>query len=120
MSPQTFAHDSDVSQDLPGIEQMRGSVRFPLRLPVEVHTDLGVLSTMTEDISSTGVQFSSDGSISPGSIIRWDITLPAAIMGSTGDVKVYCTGRVMWAREVPLEHRFGVVIDSYLLKENEG
>lgn len=119
MPTETFPQDAATVNEQSGVEQMRGSVRFPLRLPVRLKTGSGTVDTITEDISSTGVQFSGNKSVPVGTVLHWDICLPAAIMGSPGDVKVSCTGRVMWVRQADLEHRFGVVIDSYVLRGNQ-
>ena len=92
---------------------MRSSVRFPLRLPVEVKTESHSHSAETLDISSGGVLFQLDAQIKVGSPIEFSIVMPAEVLGTDSDVKVHCQGRVVRSFEDEGRNAVAAVIDEY-------
>jgi hypothetical protein len=96
---------------------MRAAVRFPLHLPVSLHVDGGLIEALTEDISSTGACFLSQVAPRVGSLLEWNLRLPAAVMGMPNAVEIDCVGRVVWTRVDADGVRVGALIDDYQLKE---
>ncbi len=120
MTSQLFSSEPGKPKGPAVKDPMRGSVRFPLHLPVKLYFDEEAIQVTTEDISSTGVQFrGSCAVLKAGAEVRWMLCLPASVMGTPHDVTVDCAGRVMWLRRQDDECRYGVVIDSYKLKDKE-
>lgn len=96
------------------MKDSRSSVRFPLRLPITVRTaDARELFAETADISAGGVLFHTRVVLEVGTVIRFRIVLPAAVLGTDSDVLVNCTGRVV--RSLPEGGKAAVaaVIDEY-------
>lgn len=98
---------------------MRGAVRFPLHLPVQLRTDTGLIDAITEDISSIGALFLSQQAPAVGSMLEWHLHLPASAMGTPGSVQVDCVGRVVWTRVEADGVRLGAIIDHYELKDEQ-
>lgn len=101
----------------PNPEPMRGAVRFPLQLPVELRTEDGSIEAITEDISSTGALFLTQSEPLVGSVLGWNLHLPASVMGTEANVHVECVGRVVWTRRENDGVRLGALIDHYELKD---
>jgi hypothetical protein len=76
-------------------EEARTGKRFPLELPIKIHRKSGEDSATTGNMSAAGVYIMADLDLAIGSHIEFDITLPAKVLGTPGDVEVHCTGRVM-------------------------
>lgn len=92
----------------------RNSVRFPLKLPITVRTgDSREHFAETADISAGGVLFHTNASLDVKTIIRFRIVLPAAVLGTTTDVLVNCTGRVVRSHQDNGKHAVAAVIDEY-------
>jgi hypothetical protein len=93
---------------------LRSSVRFPLKLPVEVKTESAQeLNAETANISSGGVLFHVDAEMSVGSVIEFSISMPASVLGTAKDVRVKCSGRVVRC-DVDGERRaVAAIIDDY-------
>ena len=96
---------------------MRAAVRFPLHLPVQLRTDAGLVQAVTEDISSTGALFLTKSEPLIGSMLEWNLHLPASVMGTSASVQVECVGRVVWTRREPDGVRLGALIDHYELRD---
>ena len=94
------------------MDELRGSVRFPLKLPVEVRAGSGVAG-QTEDISAGGVLFYMDAAMEIGSIIEFTISMPASVLGTATDVVVKCTGRVVRCSKHGDRTAVAAVIDEY-------
>ena len=93
---------------------LRSAVRFPLRLPITIHTsDSREHFAETADISAGGVLFHMSTELSVGTIIRFGIVLPAAVVGADTDVMVNCTGRVVRCLEEHGKRAVAAVIDEY-------
>ena len=92
----------------------RSSVRFPLKLPITVRTaDMREHFAETADISAGGVLFHTKANLDVGSVIRFRIVLPAAVLGTNTDVLVNCTGRVVRAIDEKGKNAVAAVIDEY-------
>src|ERR1700756_6726 len=76
-------------------EEARTGKRFDLELPIKIHGKSGDDSATTGNMSAAGVYFMADLDLAIGSNIEFDITLPAKVLGTPGDVEVHCTGRVV-------------------------
>jgi PilZ domain-containing protein len=76
-------------------EEARTGKRFPLELPIKIHGKGGDDSATTGNMSAAGVYIQADLDLAIGSNIEFDITLPAKVLGTPGDVEVHCTGRVV-------------------------
>jgi hypothetical protein len=70
------------------VDELRSSVRFPLKLPVEVRAEQSGVPGQTEDISAGGVLFYMDSALDIGSIIEFTISMPASVLGTATDVIV--------------------------------
>ena len=93
---------------------LRSSVRFPLRLPITIRTeDSREHFAETADISAGGVLFNMNTALPLGTIIRFRIVLPAAVLGASTDVMVNCTGRVVRCMEEKGKKAVAAVIDEY-------
>ncbi len=99
------------------LSPMRAAVRFPLQLPVSLRTDGELIEALTEDISSTGARFLTQVAPRVGSLLEWNLHLPAAVMGMPNAVDVDCVGRVVWTRVDADGVRVGALIDDYQLKD---
>ena len=95
------------------ITEMRSAVRFPLKLPIAVKTEVQEVQAETLDISAGGVLFEIDVDMTVGSNIEFSISIPAGVIGAPSDVMVSGAGRVV--RCAPDEGRKSVaaVIDEY-------
>jgi hypothetical protein len=76
-------------------EEARTGKRFPLELPIKIHGKGVEDSATTGNMSAAGVYIIADLDLAIGSNIEFDITLPAKVLGTPGDVEVHCTGRVV-------------------------
>jgi PilZ domain len=76
-------------------EEARTGKRFPLELPIKIHGKGVEDNATTGNMSAAGVYIMADLDLAIGSNIEFDITLPAKVLGTPGDVEVHCTGRVV-------------------------
>ena len=95
------------------VDELRSSVRFPLKLPVEVRAEPGGVPGQTEDISAGGVLFYMDAALEIGSIIDFSISMPSNVLGTATDVIVKCTGRVVRCSKHGDRTAVAAVIDEY-------
>lgn len=95
------------------MDELRSSVRFPLKLPVEVRAETNGVSGETEDISAGGVLFYMDTELEIGSMIDFSISMPANVLGTATDVIVKCTGRVVRCSKHGDRTAVAAVIDEY-------
>jgi hypothetical protein len=96
----------------PSIE-LRAAVRFPLRIPISITTELGEKNAMTENISAIGILFELAETLPVGSAVSFTIKMPAEAIGATADVVVRCTGRVVRSTEGENCWHVAAVIDKY-------
>jgi PilZ domain len=111
------------------MSEARTGKRFPLELPIRIHRKGGDDKATTADLSSAGVYIKSDTDLAIGSSIEFDITLPAEVLGTPGDVEVRCTGRVVRkeagagansGRKKGHKHGVACVIDEYKFIRKKG
>jgi hypothetical protein len=96
------------------VNDSRSSVRFPLKLPITVRTgDSREHFAETADISAGGVLFHTSAALIVGTTIRFRIVLPAVVLGTTTDVLVNCTGRVVRCGDETGKKSVAAVIDEY-------
>jgi PilZ domain len=95
------------------VDELRSSVRFPLKLPVEVRAEQSGVAGETQDISAGGVLFYMDSELDAGSIIEFTISMPASVLGTATDVVVKCTGRVVRCSRHGERTAVAAVIDEY-------
>ncbi len=94
-------------------EDLRSAMRFPIKLPVEVRAEEAAKQAETKDISAGGVLFYMDTAMEVGSRIEFNISLPAAVLGTPSDVNVLCVGRVVRCSEEGSRRAVAAVIDEY-------
>jgi len=97
---------------------MRGSVRFPIKLPVAVKSQQDEHTAETGDISSGGVTFYVDADLAIGSPIEFRITMPGSVLGTPADVTVLCIGRVVRSTPEGERHLVAAVIDEYCFQRS--
>lgn len=111
------------------MSEARTGKRFPLELPIKIHHKGGDDKATTADLSSAGVYIKSDTELAVGSSIQFDITLPAEVLGTPGDVEVRCTGRVVRkeagaetnsGKKKSQKHGVACVIDEYKFIRKKG
>ena len=95
------------------VDELRSSVRFPLKLPVQVRAEQNGVAGETEDISAGGVLFYMDAAMDIGSSIEFAISMPASVLGTATDVVVKCTGRVVRCSKQGDRTAVAAVIDEY-------
>ena len=98
------------------MQELRSSVRFPIRLPVSVTCEEVEHAAETQDISAAGVLFHMDSSITVGSAISFSITMPASVLGTPVDIHVNCVGRVVRCTALDGYNAVAAVIDEYDFK----
>ncbi len=100
------------------MSEVRTGKRFEVRLPISLQSSDSSQPHQgeTDNVSAAGVYLSLDSSLEVGSAVEFDMTMPAAVIGSDHDVRIHCVGRVV-RTETPKEgeKNSGVacVIDSY-------
>jgi len=112
VNPQTL-HPETVNENAPsGVHELRGAVRFPLHLSVNMEEHPGDQAE-TRDISAAGVLLHCHEEYAVGSTIHFKIVMPGQSMGADHDVQVECTGRVV--RSTPAGDKVAVaaIIDEY-------
>lgn len=100
----------------PATDPVRAAVRFPLHLDLTLRTDEREYHAVTEDVSSAGLLFSSDEVPPIDSTVRFQMKMPAAVMGGTDDVVLDCVGRIVRHDYAGGKSRAAAVIDKYSLK----
>ena len=95
-------------------EDLRSAARFPIKLPVQVRAEEAArLPAETKDISAGGVLFYVEADMAVGSRIEFNISLPAAVLGTPSDVNVLCGGRGVRCSEEGSRRAVAAVIDEY-------
>ena len=109
------------------MEDARTGQRFPVELPIRIQLwDSGnEQAGTTANVSASGVflhaQPTAEAHWRPGSVVEFDITLPAAVIRAPQDVQIHCRGRVVRVEKLEGEQqREGVacVIDKYEFVRN--
>ena len=95
---------------------VRTSVRFPLRLAIQVETQNGWVDAVTENISANGLLFAGRQLPAVNSRVSFNLSMPSTLMGTEADVMIYCSGRIVRHQQQGVETMAAAVIDEYLLK----
>jgi hypothetical protein len=93
--------------------ELRTSVRFPLKLPIEITTSGEEHKAETNNISSGGVLFHLESEMTVGSPLEFRISMPAAVLGASTDVLVTGLGRVVRCSVEGERRAIAAVIDEY-------
>lgn len=93
---------------------LRGAVRFPLRLPLTVRGGLPQTGE-TINISAGGVLFRCAQDYAIGSAIEFTIQMPAQVLAAEQDVNLVCQGRVVRCQANGSAVEVGAIIDEYLI-----
>ena len=92
---------------------VRAAVRFPLRLEIVLRTAERDYPGITEDVSANGLLFVAEELPPVGSEIRFELTMPATIMGGANDVLLSCVGRIVRHQRIEDKRMAAAVIDEY-------
>lgn len=77
------------------MSESRTGQRFPLHLPIRMGPKSKGQKATTRDVSAAGVFIQADPSLKVGAHVRFNITLPARLLGTPRNVDVECEGRVV-------------------------
>jgi len=94
-------------------KEVRCAVRFPLRLPVVLSTEVEEFAASTVNVSASGVLFLTDRNVNTGMIIGFSLRMPGEILGTPRDVLVQCRGRVVRCFASHDEYHAAATIDEY-------
>lgn len=97
-------------------DQLRTAVRFPMKLPLQMHTAEGKVEATTDNISANGILFTGTSLPRVGTRIEFTIAMPAAVMGTEKDVSIQCIGRVVRHQKLGEQTQAAAIIDEYLLR----
>lgn len=96
------------------IMELRNSVRFPVRMRVKIQTDKGEEDAETINVSASGLLLAFSRVLDAGSSIEVEMIMPSATLGTPGDVRVHCCGRVVRSYRKSPEHvEVATIIDNY-------
>lgn len=98
-------------------QEVRCAVRFPLSLPVVLETPEGEVPAMTRNISASGVLFAVGQRLNKGAEIRYSLRMPGPVLGTSHDVLVHCTGRVVRCSLSQQQYLAAATIDEYRFAE---
>ena len=94
--------------------ELRASVRFPVRMKVQIRTATGREDAETINVSASGVLLAFSRPLDEGSNIEVDMIMPSTTLGTPQDVKVNCQGRVIRSYiKGPTQVEIATVIDNY-------
>lgn len=99
-------------------DELRSSVRFPIKLPVAITTEAKQEHHAETENIAGGVLFTVDADMAPGSRIEFAIAMPATVLGTASDVMVKCVGRVVRCAEEGNRRAVAAVIDEYRFDRN--
>lgn len=93
-------------------------MRFPLNLPVLLEAGGGEFPALTRNISASGVLFELERQLEKGAEIRYSLRMPGPVLGTTKDVLVHCTGRVVRCSLSQKQYLAAATIDDYHFAEH--
>jgi len=99
--------------------ELRGAIRFPVKLPISVTFEGAQHTAETDDISAGGVLFHLETDMQIGSSIEFQIAMPAAVLGAPTDVMVTGSGRVVRCNMEGDRRAVGAVIDEYRFERRD-
>lgn len=125
---ETPAHRTTANSDSPrqsgaqttpsGAQEVRCAVRFPLALPVLLKAGSSEYPALTRNISASGVLFELGRRLETGSSIHYSLRMPGRVLGTTKDVLVHCTGRVVRCSLSQKQYLTAATIDDYQFAEH--
>jgi hypothetical protein len=95
---------------------VRTAVRFPLHMEITLSTPQGEFHAVTENVSANGMLFLADDLPDVGTQVKFELKMPAAIMGGHDDVVLQCVGRIVRHTESAGKTGAAAVIDEYSLR----
>ena len=100
--------------EIGSLMELRASVRFPVRMRVQIQTASGKEDAETINVSASGVLFAFSRVLDAGSTIEVDMIMPSTTLGTPQDVRVHCQGRVIRSyKKGPAQVEVATVIDHY-------
>lgn len=99
--------------------ELRGAVRFPVKLPISVKVEGAEHNAETWNISAGGVLFHLESDMQVGSNIEFQIAMPAAVLGAPTDVMVTGSGRVVRCNAEGDKRAVAAVIDEYKFERRQ-
>lgn len=94
--------------------ELRASVRFPVRMKVQIQTADGKEEAETINVSANGLLFAFSRVLEPGSAVDVEMVMPSRALGTPQDVRVHCHCRVIRSyRKGPTLVEIATVIDNY-------
>ena len=99
--------------------ELRGAVRFPVKLPISVTVAGEQHETETFDMSAGGMLFHLVSDMEIGSNIEFQIAMPAAMMGAATDVMVTGSARVVRCDDEGERRAVAAVIDEYKFERRQ-
>lgn len=94
--------------------ELRASVRFPVRMKLQIQTASGREDAETINVSASGVLFAFSRVLDAGSAIEVDMIMPSNTLGTAQDVRVHCQGRVIRSyQKTSTQVEVATVIDNY-------
>jgi len=107
----------DLSEPAHSQQEVRCAVRFPLALPVVVSAGEEEFAATTVNVSASGVLFKMESPLRVGSEIHFSLHLPGDVLGTSHDVLVHCTGRVVRCCISQTQYQAAATIDEYQFAE---
>jgi PilZ domain len=98
-------------------QEVRCAVRFPLSLPVLVQSSRREHTALTCNVSASGVLFQMEGPLRVGERIAFSLRMPGGVLGTSHDVLVDCTGRVVRCSKSQAQTQVAATIDEYRFVE---
>ena len=102
---------------VPGGQEVRCAVRFPLRLPVLLTAGPEEFAAQTCNISASGVLICMDRPLRVKRNIQFSMRMPGGVLGSPRDVLVHCAGRVVRCSISQKQYLAAAIIDEYQFGE---
>ena len=99
--------------------ELRGAVRFPVKLPISIEVKGEHIDAETDNISAGGVLFHLQSEMQVGSNIEFQIAMPAAVLGASTDVMVTGSGRVVRCDSEGEKRAVAAVIDEYKFERRQ-
>jgi hypothetical protein len=87
-----------------------------MKLPIEIRSGSRTVQAITENISANGVLFAGLGLPPVESHIEFTMKMPAAVMGTSSDVEIHCSGRIVRRQQTGSDGQAAAIIDEYFLR----